>query len=203
MRIVIQQFSHDWGRTFEKIRNELLVLLKEFNPVIEHFGSTSVPGLAAKPVIDILVGIEALNLLDPLARRMRENKRYIYYKAFNRLAPERRLFVRLKDDVKTEEFEGTYFEPEDIPHHKINHARIAHVHVWKYDSEDWVRHIAFREYLKSHDEVKLKYENLKKELSRRDWQHGMEYNEGKNEFITIEEKKAISWYLTTKTKNKN
>jgi len=106
----------------------------------------------------------------------------------------------LKDEINTEEFVKIYYKLGDIPHNKINRSRIAHVHIWEYNSKGWIRHIAFREYLKSHNEVKLKYEILKKQLSQRDWKNGMEYNEGKDEFINTQEKKAILWYSKIKQK---
>jgi GrpB-like predicted nucleotidyltransferase (UPF0157 family) len=195
MQIKIEPYDPDWALQFEKLRQELALLLEDLNPKIEHFGSTSVPGLAAKPVLDILVGIQDVSQFEFLTKKMSENKRYIYFKAFNDSMPDRRLFVRLKDEIDTAEFENIYAELDTIPHARLNHCRLAHVHVWKYNSENWVRHIAFREYLKAHDTVKLQYENLKKELSHRDWKNGMEYNDGKDAFIKTEEKKAIAWYL--------
>ncbi len=200
MQIKIEPYNDDWVRQFLKIKNELLILLKDFNPKIEHFGSTSVPGLAAKPVIDILVGVQSVDDFKLLPKKILKSNKYIYYKVFNKIVPERRLFVRLKDEINTEEFVKIYHEPGDIPHNKINRSRIAHVHIWKYNSKGWIRHIAFREYLKSHNEVKLKYEILKKQLSQRDWKNGMEYNEGKDEFINTQEKKAILWYSKIKQK---
>ncbi len=202
MIIKIESYNEDWIRQFAEISDELFFLLKNFNPKIEHFGSTSVPGLAAKPVIDILVGVQDVNEFDSLAESILESKRFIYLKAFNKLVPNRRMFVKLKDGINTDEFEEIYSKLEDIPHERINYARIAHVHIWEYESDDWIRHIAFREYLKFHDDVKLSYGNLKKELSRKDWRSGLEYNEGKNKFLKVEEKKAISWYLKS-DKNKN
>ena len=200
MKITIAPYNPDWKTQFQKIKEELSILLKELNPKIEHFGSTSVPGLSAKPVIDILVGIQDVNQFDFLVKKMSQNKRYIYYKVFNIDMPGRRLFVRLKDEVDMEQYENIFTEPEKIPHEKINHHRMAHVHVWEYGSDNWIRHIAFRDYLKTHEDVKLEYENLKKELSQKKWKHGMEYNDGKNEFIKREERKAVSWYLKNKAK---
>lgn len=201
MQIKLEPYNDDWVRQFSTIKNELLILLKDLDPKIEHFGSTSVPGLAAKPVIDILVGVQSVGDFEFLTKKIMVSKRYIYYKVFNKLMPERRLFVRLKDKIDMEEFEKIYHEPEDIPHDKLNLSRIAHVHVWEYNSKGWIRHIAFREYLKSHNEIKEEYENLKKKLSQRDWKNGMEYNDGKDKFIKTEEKKAILWYSKTKHKN--
>lgn len=194
MKIIIEPYKEDWGRQFMEIKEELLFLLKDFNPMIEHFGSTSVLGLAAKPVIDVLVGIQDVNKFELLAKGILESKNYIYMEAYNRLIPKRRLFIRLKDEIDTEAFEEIYYELEDIPHDKLNYARIAHVHVWEYKSENWIRHLAFREYLKFHDDVKLKYENLKKELSSKDWRDGMEYNIMTEKISSLKGKKKKRFY---------
>ena len=62
------------------------------------------------------------------------------------------------------------------------------------ETDDWLRHIAFREYLKGHPKIKSQYELLKEELSLMDWRDGNEYNEAKDSFIKKEEAKAILWY---------
>ena len=108
MQIKIEPYNDDWVRQFLKIKNELLILLKDFNPKIEHFGSTSVPGLAAKPVIDILVGVQSLADFELLQKKIMVSKKYIYYKVFNKIMPERRLFVRLKDEINTKDFVKIY-----------------------------------------------------------------------------------------------
>lgn len=198
MKIKIEPYNKVWVIQFEQIKAELSELLHELNPEIEHFGSTSVPGLAAKPVIDVLIGIDDISELDLCAKKILRNRKYIYYKAFDVSTPERRLFVRLKDDICTDDFLNIFEESESIPHEKINQCRIAHIHVWKKDTEDWLRHIAFREYLKAHDMVKQEYEKIKRALSLQNWENGMEYNDGKNEFIKGEEKKAILWYQNTR-----
>ena len=69
-----------------------------------------------------------------------------------------------------------------------------------YNSEHWIRHIAFRNYLREHVTIQKEYQKLKRELSTKDWLDGNDYNKAKNDFIKIEEKKAIDWYLKTKNR---
>jgi len=194
MKINIESYNKDWPVQFRKLKKEILILLKEFDPVIEHFGSTAVPGLSAKPVIDILVGIENTHCFSQIVELILQHKSYLYYQVFDNEIANRRLFVRLKDDVDYSEFDNVLAEFETIPHDKINQARIAHIHIWEYNSPDWIRHVAFRDYLLSHDVVRKKYGTLKKGLGEKEWKHGMEYNDQKNAFIKIEEAKAIAWY---------
>ncbi len=200
MKIKVEPYNPNWILQFEKIKTELHSLLKELNPKIEHFGSTAVPGLAAKPVVDVLVGLKNLNTLDYVVKSILQNPKYLYYKTFDEDYPERRLFVRIRDEIDEPKFEKVFLDWDSIPHEEINRCRIAHVHVWKENSKDWIRHIAFRDYLKKHPVVKKKYETLKLDLSYQNWEDGMGYNQGKNKFIETEEAKAISWYSTLSKK---
>ena len=166
MKITIAPYNPDWPLYFEKLKTELSHILKKLNPVVEHIGSTSVPGLAAKPIIDISVGIESEKQFPEVVSVM-EGHPYVYYEVFNSSMPNRRLFVRLKDEANKNIFPKIFTNLDAIPHEEINVYRLAHVHVWQYGTPDWTRHIAFREYLKAHPEIKQHYEDLKKKLSKK------------------------------------
>ncbi len=194
MKVTIEPYNPNWELEFKEIQSELSNLLSDLHPIIEHFGSTSVPGLSAKPIIDVLVGLRSVNEFDTLVELMLKNENYIYYKAFNEETPERRLFVRLKDHCTKRKFPQLFQKLEDIPHEEINEWRQAHIHVWQYESFDWIRHIAFREYLIQHKEVCKEYAQLKLKLSKENWENGMAYNEAKNNFIKMHECKAIDWF---------
>ena len=193
MKIKIEEYNRDWTGQFEKIKADLYSILINLNPKIEHIGSTSVPDLAAKPIIDIQVGIKNLNDLDKTIEPM-INNHYIYYEIYNSVMPDRRLFVGLKDEKDIRNFQKIYSKGDLIPHEKINQLRLTHVHIWEHGTKDWNRHIAFRNYLREHAEVKGQYESLKKQLSLKDWKDGNEYNDAKDSFIKKEEAKAVLWY---------
>ena len=192
MKIKIEEYNRDWTGQFEKIKADLYSILIKLNPKIEHIGSTSVPDLAAKPIIDIQVGIKNLNDLDKTIEPM-INNHYIYYEIYNSVMPDRRLFVGLKDEKDIRNFQNIYSKGDLIPHEKINQLRLTHVHIWEHGTKDWNRHIAFRNYLREHAEVKGQYESLKKQLSLKDWKDGNEYNDAKDSFIKTTEAKAILW----------
>ena len=198
MKLVIEPYNKDWPNQFLTLQKEIQLLLKQYNPIVEHFGSTAVPGLPAKPVIDILVGIEDISQFPHIVDLMLQHKSYIHYKVFDEEMPERRLFVRIKDGAKDADFNQVMDDFDTIPHDRINASRIAHVHVWEYNSSNWIRHIAFRDYLLAHDQVREKYGAIKQELGKKEWAHGMEYNDGKNAFLKEEEAKAIAWYRKKK-----
>ena len=200
MIITIEPYNPNWAIQFQNIKRELELILKDFNPIIEHFGSTSIPNLAAKSVIDIMVGIEDEKHFPEIELAMFPHP-YIYYKVYNSSMPNRRLFVRLKDEVDENRFLKIYQTLDNIPHEKLYDSRIAHVHIWKFGTPDWIRHIAFREYIKAYPSIKNQYETLKKELSKRNWADGNEYNDGKDKFIKTEEEKAIEWYKNQVSRN--
>jgi len=193
MKIDIVKYNPDWPNTFKQIKKELKTILGELNPRIEHIGSTAVPNLSAKPVIDIAVGIDNFQYLDSTVEPMIQNH-YIYYEVYNSGMPQRRLFVGLKNKKDRSKFNNTYKESDPIPHEEILSHRLCHVHIWEYGSSEWFRHIAFRNYLIEHQIIRAQYERLKKQLSTKSWNDGNEYNNGKNSFIKTEESKAILWY---------
>ena len=193
MKIQIEEYNPDWVEQFTKLERELSSTLKLLKPKIEHVGSTSIPNLAAKPIIDILVGIQSTSDLDKTIEPMINNQ-YIYYEVYNKVMPQRRLYVGLKNKSDSYKFQKIYSHNEVIPHQDIHDHRLSHIHIWQFGTYEWARHIAFRDYLKKHPEVKKQYEILKIKLSKKEWIDGNEYNKAKDGFIKVEEEKAISWY---------
>jgi len=195
MKINIEPYNEDWPGQFQEIKKELEILLAAFHPEIEHFGSTAVPDLPAKPVIDILVGIEDKNDLPSIVSRLLQHNAYIHYEVFDLEIHDRRLFVRLKDGIDASILGKVQSDYDAVPHELINESRLAHVHIWERDSDDWIRHIAFRDSLIFHKTERVAYGRLKMDLSQKNWSHGMEYNKGKEAFIKEIEAKAIDWHL--------
>lgn len=193
MKIEVHPYNPNWAEQFSALKTQLKELLKNYSPIVEHVGSTSVNGLAAKPIIDVLVGLSSLEELDETVHPL-TTAGFIYYKAFNPILPERRFFVGLTPDATS--FPSVFEKAEEIPHEVIHPYRLAHIHVWKQGSSAWNRHLAFRDYLRVHSDVCEAYGQLKLELSEREWKNGMEYNDGKNDFIKKHERLAIEWYKT-------
>lgn len=195
MKIEMLPYDKNWVVQYKSIKQEILTLLHGYDPIIEHFGSTAIPDMHAKPVIDILVGIHTRDHLDEVAEAMLKNESYLYYKAFNKETPKRRLLVKLKDGVAFGDYEKTYSDLESIPHDDIHQNRIAHIHIWENGSYDWMRHIAFRNYLKKHPEIKKSYSDLKLSLCEKEWSNGLEYSDAKYDYLSEVESEAIDWYL--------
>ncbi|MDC8098474.1 GrpB family protein [Chryseobacterium rhizosphaerae] len=195
MKITFEKYNPFWKKQFETIKNELKGSIGFLNPQIEHIGSTSVENLSAKPVIDIMIGVkneEELDKIPPLLR----GQDYVYYQKYNEEMPYRRFFIKLIDQPQNLGFPEIINAGDEIPEGIHDHKlRIAHIHAIPTSSEHWLRHIAFRDYLRTHPEVKDEYQQLKEYLSEKEWHDGNDYNEGKDPFIKREERKAVEWYL--------
>ncbi len=134
---------------------------------IHHIGSTSVVGLAAKPVIDIMPVVKDIDQVDRLNTAMIT----IGYepKGENGL-PGRRYFQKGGDQ------------------------RTHHVHFFDIGNTEVDRHLVFRNYLRSHPDAVKEYGDLKKELSQRFPSNMEAYIRGKEQLVAAIEKRAIAWY---------
>jgi GrpB-like predicted nucleotidyltransferase (UPF0157 family) len=123
---------------------------------IEHIGSTAVPGLAAKPVIDMMAGVSSLDESRPAIVAASELG-YCY-------APYRA------------EFEHWFCKPSPA-------FRTHHLHLVPIDSVQWRRTTAFREYLRAHPDVAAEYEALKRRLAAEHHLDREAYTQAKTPFI--------------------
>lgn len=199
MKVTFEKYNPSWENQFESIKNELEESIGFLNPQIEHIGSTSVKGLSAKPIIDIMIGVKDESELDQIPPLL-QGKSYVYYEKYNEDMPYRRFFIKLINVPQQLGFPEIIHQDDDIPDELHNHTlRIAHIHTIPISSEHWTRHIAFRDYLRTHPEVREEYQQLKERLSTMEWEDGNDYNEGKDPFIKREEQNAIRWYLHHQT----
>ncbi|MGE0590702.1 MAG: GrpB family protein [Cyclobacteriaceae bacterium] len=191
MKVIIERYNPDWVDKFGQARKELARCLSEFHPSIEHIGSTAVPGLGAKPKIDILVGLSDASQLDRVVAPM-QSIGYTYFKVYEASMPYRRLMVKLlslhEERIPNMIDEGEFYVDGE------QFRSLVHVHAMEFGSEHWTRHIAFRDYLRSNDDVRDQYYDLKKKLSEVEVRDGNEYNKLKNEFIQEIQAKAVEWF---------
>jgi len=168
IRVVeVVDYDPNWKNAFETER-VLLAKAIGLNAVkIEHIGSTAVVGLAAKPVIDILIEVADLKELDNAADNM-EALGYLV-KGENGIEG-RRYFLK-----------GGY-------------QRSHHVHAFKTNDLHLYRHRAFKEYLIAHSEIASEYGAIKKEAAFKSGNNINAYMALKNDFIQKHEKIAIEWF---------
>lgn len=194
MILAFEPYNQAWKEQFNAIRNELEQLLLSIEVTVIHIGSTSVEGLAAKPIIDVMIGLENEADLD-LVPVLLKGKNYVYYAKYNEDMPYRRFFVALTDNPANLGFPECIDAGDNISEGMHDHSlRIAHIHAIPKQSEHWLRHIAFRDYLRTHSLIREEYQALKAKLIMQEWEDGNDYNAGKDAFIKEYEKKAVAWY---------
>lgn len=161
MRIEIHPYDPDWPRQFELERARLQSALGARARRIDHHGSTAVPGLAAKPVIDIQISIAALQPMDAYQQAL-EALGYVH--------------VAHADDAVCPFFH----RPAEWPH-------THHVHVVVAGGDEERRTLAFRDYLRSHPDAAREYEGLKRQLaaaqSATDFGSQQAYADAKSTFV--------------------
>jgi GrpB-like predicted nucleotidyltransferase (UPF0157 family) len=152
--VLVVDYDPRWAELFQRERERLSEVLGAFAVAIEHVGSTAVPGLAAKPVLDILVGVERLPLPE------------------NALKALGALGYQYRGDGGIPGKQ--YFR---------NNPRTRHLHVVEFGSDDWLRTLTFRDYLRGHREAVRQYGALKRELARDHRHDRKRYSAGKASFI--------------------
>jgi GrpB-like predicted nucleotidyltransferase (UPF0157 family) len=134
---------------------------------VEHVGSTAVPGLAAKPVIDLQVSVDAL---EPWARYVESLERLGYLFAPDPQSPDFHFFGR----------------PAERP-------RTHHLHVCAAGSDHERRHLALRDYLRAHPDEATEYAALKRDLAARHPHDRLAYIDGKEQYVAALEWRALEW----------
>lgn len=159
MKVTVVEYRPEWREMFEDEERILQTVLGDIRARIEHVGSTAVAGLAAKPVIDLMVGLEDFSIADEVVPQI-EALGYEYIQKYEDVMPFRRFLIKEQGRVRT---------------HQIHMVGIG--------SEFWERHLLFRDYLRQNPAVAKRYASLKKELAARQWKDVNEYADAKTEFI--------------------
>lgn len=169
-RIEVVAHHPQWSEQFEQEVDELAVVFGDEIVAAHHIGSTAIPGILAKPIIDILLEVRHIDRIDAFNDEMRA-RGYLPKGAFG--IPGRRFFIKGTED-----------------------SRSHHIHVFQAGDPEFERHLAFRDYLRAHPEEAQTYSRLKEELARR-FPHDIEgYTAGKDEFIKEIERRAEAWIRT-------
>jgi GrpB-like predicted nucleotidyltransferase (UPF0157 family) len=162
--VIIEDYNPDWSREFEREKEKLLKILNGKIISIEHIGSTSVKGLGAKPILDIMVGVNNLEEVDEFIEPLKRiGYEFVRHKDF----PERRFFRR-----------GQW------------RAGTHHLHIYQFKSKHWNNNILFRDFLRTYPNVLKQYHQLKKELAEKYRYDRVAYTQAKAPFIQNVIKKA-------------
>ena len=155
--VTVVSYDPEWPRRFDQEVAVLRAVFAGTDVAIEHVGSPAVRGLGAKPVIYVMIGLEHLDEAESRIAAVGAAS-YEYVQKYERQLPERRYFRK----------------PRLGP-------RVYHVHCVVKGSDFWVRHLAFRDYLRAHPESASAYDELKRALAVR--VSKAEYTEAKSPFI--------------------
>ena len=166
--ITVLNYSPEWPLKYEEEKEKIVEILKDNCIVVYHIGSTSVPGLAAKPIIDIMAVVRSLEKADAVAGAFSQ----IGYEYLGEFGIAGRRYLRKGGEERTHQ-----------------------IHIFQ--GEDWNnigRHLAFRDYMRTHKKEREEYAELKKKLAQ-SFPYDIDgYCDGKENFMRKTEKKALSQY---------
>jgi GrpB-like predicted nucleotidyltransferase (UPF0157 family) len=167
--VEIGEYDPRWPILFDQEAKRLRAVLDPSLIVgLEHFGSTAIPGLSAKPIIDILIAVRSLADARATFVEHLRNLEYVYWAENPK--KDRMFFVR------------------GMPPFGLR--RSHHVHVTEPDGEMW-RRLAFRDYLRTHPEEAATYERLKRQLACKHQTDRDAYTEAKSTYVETVMRKAI------------
>ncbi|WP_106497331.1 GrpB family protein [Lentibacillus sp. Marseille-P4043] len=166
-KVVVTDHNEKWPLMFAEEAAKLRGIFGSEITSIHHIGSTSVKGLKAKPIIDMMPLVKNIESVDSFNDAMKK----IGYEAKGENGiPGRRYFQKGGD------------------------TRTHHVHIFESGNHEGERHIAFRDYLRAHSDTAEKYGNLKESLAKRFPNDVEAYIKGKEQLVLEIERQAITWY---------
>lgn len=157
--VVITEYDPEWVNLFNKEKELIEKLFKNVSLQIEHVGSTAVPGLAAKPIVDIMIGVDGFEIGRSLVKPLKDIG-YHYVSELEKDMPERLFLFRGSSD---------------------GHSH--HIHITQPTTDFWIDHILFRDYLCKYPSVAQAYGNLKMKLAQQHHTDRVAYGHAKTDFI--------------------
>lgn len=170
-KIEVVEYDPIWAHLFEAERRILFQTLGDVAVGIHHIGSTAVPGLAAKPTIDILIEVTDIVALDAFNTNMRA----IHYESKGEYGILGRRYFKKGVDVHTH-----------------------HIHAFTHGDSNVARYIDFRDYLRAHPEVAQEYGKLKKDVAVRCDNNIDQYCNEKDTYLKHIEAVADRWQVSVR-----
>jgi GrpB-like predicted nucleotidyltransferase (UPF0157 family) len=171
--VFLAEYDPEWPKIAAS-HAERLQALGSILVTVHHIGSTSVPGLAAKPIIDLMPLVTDLADLD----RLRYRVEALGYDWHGELGISGRRYCKLSDEAG---------------------ARVAQLHFFEANSPHVERHIAFRDYLREHPEAAVEYENEKRRARELHPDDSHAYTDEKAAWIQDTEARALLWFAGRRT----
>lgn len=166
--IEVVPYDPQWPQQFEEESLRIKPIFTDNIVAIHHIGSTAVPGLSAKPTIDIILEVKNIMLVD----QCNESMAKLGYEAWGEYGiPGRRFFVKGEE------------------------KRTHHVHAFQTGSPEIARHLYFRDYLRTHPQEANEYADFKIKLAHQFANNRRAYVENKRTFVKRLEQKAVTYFL--------
>ena len=163
-KVEVVPYKEEWVTMFEEESRKIKGVLGKEVINVYHIGSTAIPNIHAKPVIDLMVEVVDINKVDLYNHEMEQ----LGYEACGENGIPKRRFFR-----------------------KGGNNRTHHVHIFEQDNPEIARHIAFRDYMIQHPNEAHKYSQLKLSLAKQFPDNIDQYIEGKDSYIkSIDEKQG-------------
>ena len=163
----LEEYNPEWADLFDQEKKLLRKTFGDKIIAIEHIGSTAIPGIPAKPIIDINAAIPSLDDTDDFVTKLQElGYEYI---------PERR-------------FSDRQFFPKGPSEKRTHHLNLVEIT----SETGWKNQLLFRDYLRTHPDIRDEYVTLKRELAHKYADNRDDYTEQKSNFVIriIEEAKT-------------
>ena len=170
MTVAVVVVPHDvrWKEAFASESRLVARCLGENVVATHHIGSTSIPGILAKPIIDLLIEVADVHAVDSCNEAMELAR----YEPMGEFGISGRRYFR-KDDA--------------------NGVRSHQVHVFQSGDPELARHLTFRDFMLAHPEIAQEYSDLKRALALAHPEDIDAYIDGKDEFIKRVDEKALVW----------
>lgn len=168
MKVKVKEHNEKWKQMYSEESQYIKDVFGGELIDIYHIGSTSVIGLKAKPIIDMMPVVKHIEKIDSFNEQMAD----IGYESLGENGIKGRRYFRKGGDNRTHQ-----------------------IHIFQEDNEEDInRHLAVRDYLRTHPEDAKRYGDLKEKLAKRFPSDIDSYASGKDAFVKELEKKAMNWY---------
>lgn len=166
MRIELSPYDDSWPARFDKEAAQLWDVLGDVAERIEHIGSTAVPGLAAKPIIDVQVSVPSLESVRPCLEALRQ------------------LGFEFREEG--EDRRKVYFR-------RRGSGSDVNLHVRRSGEFSEQAALLFRDYLRASEDARRRYEAVKRELATREWERVDDYADAKGDCVWQLLREADRW----------
>ena len=168
VKLEVVPYNPKWREAFEAESKRIAQALGDNIAAIHHIGSTAIPAIHAKPIIDFLVEVKDINRVDEQSESLVK----MGYEVMGEFGiPGRRYFRKNNSDG----------------------IRTHQIHTFEAGFAEIERHLAFRDYMIAHPEDAKKYSDLKRELARKYPDDYESYMDGKDALIKEVEQRALQW----------